>query len=209
MNIQRFPLGEIWTNCYIVWDSKGIGFIVDPGGYAECVAEFIRDNHIEVEYILLTHGHADHLGGIQEVRNLAQYGVAIHTEDADCLTDARKNLSAAMGHSFVLSSADKLLSDGEHLQIGDLGVEIIHTPGHTIGGVCYYIKDESDEILICGDTLFYRSIGRTDLPDGNELTLINSLRKLERFNDELKVYPGHGPSTTIGEEKKLNPYWPR
>ncbi len=209
MNIQRFPLGEIWTNCYIVWDSNGKGFIVDPGGYAECVAKFIRDNHIEVEYILLTHGHADHLGGIQEVRNLAQNGVAIHMDDADCLTDARKNLSAKMGYSFVLPSADKLLSDGEHLQIGNLYVEVIHTPGHTIGGVCYYVKDESDEILICGDTLFYRSIGRTDLPGGDELMLINSLRKIERFDDELKVYPGHGLSTTIGEEKKLNPYWPR
>ena len=209
MNLQRIPLGELWTNCYLIWDSSKKGIIVDPGGDAKEVAQFIRENGIDIEYILLTHGHSDHIGGLQDVRGLAKYGVAIHRDDADCLTDSRKNLSAAFGTAFSVPAAEKILSDGDRLQVGELNIEVIHTPGHTAGGVCFYIKDNKEEFLLCGDTLFMRSIGRTDLPGGNEDTLINSLRKLERFSDDIKAYPGHGPITSIGEEKRYNPYWPR
>ena len=209
MNLERIPLGELWTNCYIVWDKNKKGIIVDPGGDAKAVLQYISQNGIDIEYVLLTHGHADHIGGLEQVRALAKHGVAIHEADAACLTDARKNLSAAFGQAFCALEAEKKLSDGEILQVGELNIEVIHTPGHTLGGVCFYIKDENDEILLCGDTLFARSIGRTDLYGGDEATLINSLSKLERFKDELKAYPGHGPKTSIGEEKRYNPYWPK
>jgi len=209
MNMQRFTLGELWTNCYIVWDSDKNGLLTDPGGDAKRVKNFIEDNGIKIEYILLTHGHADHIGGLGDVRKLAKNGVAVHRDDSECLTNAAKNMSAAFGCPFTADKADIVLSDGDKLQAGKLSVEVIHTPGHTPGGVCFYISDGEDKILLCGDTLFARSIGRTDLPGGDEETLVNSLRRLECFDDGLCAYPGHGPSTTIGEEKKYNPYWPR
>lgn len=209
MNIQRFPLGELWTNCYILWDDNKKGIIVDPGGPAEYVADFVTENKIDVAYIMLTHGHADHIGGIPDVRKLSKYGVAIHTDDACCLTNPDKNLSFAFGKAFSLLEAEKLLTDGEIVTVGNLKIEVIHTPGHTLGGVCFYVEDGADKILLCGDTLFELSIGRTDLPGGDETVLINSLRKLERFPDDLEACPGHGPATNIGKEKKYNPYWPR
>jgi len=209
MNIQRFALGELWTNCYLVWDKNKTAILVDPGGDTAIVRKFIEDMGLKIEYLLLTHGHADHIAGVDEIRALCTKGVAIHEADADCLTDARKNLSVAFAGAFSVNKADVLLRDGNVFNVGELRVEVIHTPGHTSGGVCFYVKDASEELLLCGDTLFARSIGRTDLPCGDEAVLIDSLRKLERFDDRLQAYPGHGPSTTIGEERRFNPYWPR
>lgn len=209
MNMQRFTLGELWTNCYLVWDDERNGLLVDPGGDAKAVRKFIEDNGVKLAYILLTHGHADHIAGLDDVRGLAKNGVAIHCADAECLTNAEKNLSGAFGNGFRTKAAEKLISDGDIFNIGKLRIEVLHTPGHTPGGVSFYIMDGVEQIILCGDTLFARSVGRTDLPGGNEETLIKSLKRFERFENEVSAYPGHGPSTTVGEEKKYNPFWPR
>jgi len=209
MKIKRFALGQLWTNCYVVWDSGNDGIIVDPGGPAKNVETFVRDNAIKVHWILLTHGHSDHIGGVAEVRNLSENGVAVHIEDADCLTASGRNLSGMWGETFETGPADKILKDKDKIQVGTMAIDVIHTPGHTQGGVCYFIKDDSDQVLLSGDTLFARSIGRSDLPGGDEEELLESLKKLDAFPDELKVFPGHGPETTIGEERRYNPYWPR
>lgn len=208
MKIKRYALGSLWTNCYLVWDADGDGVVIDPGGPAEEVEAFIRDNDILLHWIIVTHGHSDHIGGVAELRNLAEKGVAIHSEDADCLLDPHKNLSAFMGEEIELSAADRILKDGDVLKTGSLDIRVIHTPGHTLGGICLYITDGEEQILISGDTLFARSIGRSDLPGGDEGTLIESLKKLASFPDKLRVFPGHGPETTIGAEKQYNPYWP-
>ena len=209
MNIKRFPLGTLWTNCYLIWDDSGDGFVIDPGGPAKEVEDFIRSQDIRVHWIILTHGHSDHIGGIADLRNLSENGVAIQSEDAECLTSASKNLSTDMGDALELPSAEKMLNDGDRLKVGKMTLDVIHTPGHTPGGICIVVTDGEEQILISGDTLFARSIGRSDLPGGNEDVLIESLKKLDGLPDKLRVFPGHGPETTIGAEKQYNPYWPR
>lgn len=211
MNIKRFPLGSIWTNCYLIWDKNGSGFIVDPGGPAKEVEDFIRSHDIKIHWILLTHGHSDHIGGIPDLRNLSENGVAVHADDAGCLADKNRNLSNYLGEPIEVTSADRLLKDGDTIKIGTMTVKVIHTPGHTPGGICMLVTDTSDneQLLLSGDTLFARSIGRSDLPGGDEGVLIESLKKLDGFPDKLKVFPGHGPETTIGAEKQYNPYWPK
>lgn len=209
MKIKRFPLGALWTNCYLLWDESGKGFVVDPGGPAGDVEEFIKQHDIALAWILLTHGHGDHIGGVADLRNLSENGVAIHFEDASSLTDASANLSMYMGCSVKLASAERLLNDGDELDIGSMNVKVIYTPGHTPGGVCFLVSDGDEKLLLSGDTLFARSIGRSDLPGGHEPTLIDSLKKLSALPDDLEVFPGHGPETNIGEERRYNPYWPR
>lgn len=209
MKIKRFALGTLWTNCYLVWDSKGNGVVFDPGGPAEEVEKFIKNNDIRLHWIVLTHGHGDHIGGIPDLRNLSEHGVAVHYADAKCLTDANVNLSGLMGAPVEFAAADKELSDGDVINIGSLVLNVIYTPGHTEGGICVLITDGSEKILISGDTLFARSIGRSDLPGGDEEKLLKSLQRLNDLPDDLKVFPGHGPETTIGEEKRFNPYWQR
>ncbi|MDO4987505.1 MAG: MBL fold metallo-hydrolase [Synergistes sp.] len=209
MNIKRFPLGALWTNCYIIWDENKDGFIVDPGGSADEVRDFVALNGIKVHLILLTHGHTDHIGGVCDVRDLAKCGVAVHVEDADCLTNADRNLSSIFDVPFTIKEAEKLLSDGDVLEIGTLKLKVIHTPGHTPGGICVVVSDADESVLISGDTLFARSVGRSDLPGGDEDTLYDSLKRLVGLPKDMRVLPGHGAETTIGTEERFNPYWPR
>ena len=209
MNIRRFPLGFLWTNCYVVWSDTKDAVVVDPGGDTTEVQEFLKSEKLSLRWIMLTHGHGDHIMGVGELRHLASEGVAIHTEDADCLTNANENLSGNMGQPAVFDGADRLLKDGDVVEVGGMKITVIHTPGHTRGGCCFYVEEGGDELLLSGDTLFARSVGRSDLPGGDERILMESLKKLENMADGIKVYPGHGPDTTIGEERVLNPFWPR
>ena len=209
MQIKRFPLGMLMTNCYVVYSRTKDALVVDPGGPAAEVKSFMDDEGLTLRKVLLTHGHSDHLFGVGDLRNLAVDGVAIHSGDSDCLTDAEANLSARMGAPISFDPADNFLSDGDEFCVGDMKVRVIHTPGHTVGGCCFLITEGDESILMSGDTLFAESVGRSDLPGGDESILNESLLKLSDFPDSLKVYPGHGPATTIGHEKKRNPFWPR
>jgi glyoxylase-like metal-dependent hydrolase (beta-lactamase superfamily II) len=209
MKIERCQGGELWTNCYVVSNEQKDAVVVDPGGPMKDVISYIERNGLRLARIMLTHGHGDHIMGLGEVRALSAGGVCVHAEDAGCLVSASKNLSAMMGLPSEFKPADSLISDGDSIQIGGMKIEIIHTPGHTKGGCCFHFTDGPDALLISGDTLFARSVGRTDLPGGDEATLVESLKKLDPLPDSLPVYPGHGPSTVLGEERRLNPYWPR
>lgn len=209
MKLKRFALGELWTNCYLVWDDDGEAFIVDPGAPAEEVADFVREKGLRVHWIFLTHGHGDHIGGVSDVRSMSENGVAVHEKDAPCLVSAKHNLSSYVGGAVELAAADRMLRDGDILKAGRMEIKVIHTPGHTLGGVSLLVSEGDEKILFSGDTLFARSVGRTDLPGGDEDTLMKSLEKLEPLPDEIRVFPGHGPETILGDEKRFNPYWPR
>lgn len=208
MEDKRFPLGSLWTNGFLIWDENKKGFFVDPGGDPEEVLSFIEDNGIELEAILLTHGHSDHIGGLEKLSFMVEH-VYIHSDDVEMISNSDLNLSQFLGDSISISLDVKILNGGEKLNVGNMEILVIHTPGHTSGSCCFYVKDASGSLLLSGDTLFASSVGRTDLPGGDYDALINSLSRLSGYPDELRVLPGHGPETLLGKEKRNNPFWPR
>lgn len=204
MEVIKKSLGQMGTNCYVVWDENTLeAAVVDPGFEDQQIGDIINDNKLKVKYILLTHGHFDHLGGVNQIKQLTGAKVLIHENDADCLVDSKRNLSALAGIDMVLAPADGYLNENETITLGEIVIRIIHTPGHSKGGVCFL----ADGQLIAGDTLFNTSIGRTDFADGDLSELLNAIEmKLFILDDATIVLPGHGGNTTIGYEKMHNPF---
>lgn len=204
MKIIRIPAGIYAANCYIIFDeSTRDGIVVDPGGDVDDLLVSITENKVQVKHIILTHGHGDHIGGVIGLKKALGASVLIHELDKDMLIDGSKNLSTAMSMGSIEIEPDRLIEDGDIVKIGDLNIEVIHTPGHTLGGICLKIGNN----LITGDTLFAGSIGRTDLLGGDYDTIIKSIKnKLMIYSDETIVYPGHGTSSTIGKERISNPF---
>lgn len=195
----RMEVGIIETNCYIfIDDDTKVGMIVDPGGDATKILESVKEHDIKVKYIVLTHGHWDHIGAVDRVKFHTGAQVLIHQLDAECLSESNKNLGYMFGIVTTEIKPDKLLQDGDEINVGNTTFKVIHTPGHTPGGICL----ESEKILISGDTLFMGTVGRTDLPGASHEALIDSIKiKLMKLKDDVVVYPGHGYSTTIGKER--------
>ncbi|MBN1327119.1 MAG: MBL fold metallo-hydrolase [Candidatus Cloacimonetes bacterium] len=205
MKYQLFNvLPEFGTNTYLIWDEQsGEGMLIDPAAADISMMDKILEMNIRIKYIVNTHGHGDHIAGNAMASDVFKAPVAIHSRDSGMLIDPAKNLSLYWEQNLRLPSADILLSDGDQLELAGETVKIIHTPGHTPGGICLLC----DDFLISGDTLFAESIGRTDLPGGDYKTLIRSIKeKLFSLSDKLLVLPGHGDSTTIGTEKTDNPF---
>lgn len=203
--IERIVLGMVSTNCYFVYKEKtGEAIVFDPADQGEQIYELLQENHITVKAIMLTHGHFDHIMGVKALQQLSGCKVYAAEEEKDLLENASLNCSNQIGRPYTLS-ADNYSADLQILDICGFRIQVIHTPGHTKGSTCYYFINEN--ILISGDTLFETSIGRTDLPTGSQSALIHSIKdKLFILDDNVKVYPGHGEETTIGYEKKYNPY---
>ena len=211
MHYKRFPLGALWTNGYLFWDETSKdSFFIDPGGNTKDVQDFMEANGLSLKMILLTHGHIDHTAGIHELVPMTGSNIFIASEDAEMLRHPSKELQELLRVKFDGLEDFKELSDGMMIEFSGYTIKVISTPGHTEGSVCFLITDsEGHKILVSGDTLFAQSVGRTDLEGGDSVKLENSLRKLAELDDGLHVLPGHGPDTSIGSERELNPYWPR
>ena len=203
MKLKSIVVGPVGTNCYIMSSDSKDCFIVDPGEDADRISNYIKSEGLDVYGILLTHGHFDHITAVNELRDEFNCPVFAGADEEKMLLDSNLNSCGfGMGAPVVIKDVN-YLSDGEEFNIADFTIKTLFTPGHTPGGVCYYIKKEG--ILFSGDTLFCMSVGRTDFPGGSSSTLIRSIKeKLLPLPDDTKVYTGHGEATDIGFEKQNN-----
>lgn len=202
MILERLEVTSFLMNCYIIGCEKTRACaIIDPGGSFSVIDEKIIDLGLEPKMILLTHGHSDHIGAVQELKDKYNIPVYIHELDAEFIKNPDLNHSYDLFRKIISIDYDNLLKDGQIIELGELKIEVIHTPGHTPGGVCFKVEN----IILTGDTLFNHSIGRTDLEGGSMDDIISSIvNKILIYDDEVKLYPGHNSSTSIGVEKKEN-----
>ncbi|WP_066637822.1 MBL fold metallo-hydrolase [Desulfolucanica intricata] len=204
MVFEGFSVGMMAANCYIIGcEETKEACVIDPGDEDKKILSKLEKHGLNCRYIILTHGHVDHIGALGDVQKATGAKVLIHKDDADMLTSPGKNLSSLMGGRLQFAAPDRELTDGDIIKVGKIKLEVIHTPGHTPGGICLKV----DHFLITGDTLFAGSVGRSDFPGGSHEQLIASIKnKLLRFPDDTMVFPGHGPESNIGSEKQSNPF---
>lgn len=199
MFLKHLTTGMLSSNCYILGDA-GEGAVIDPGVEHGCVAGILEEQRLALKYIILTHAHVDHILQMEELRLACGGKVVIHEEDGPLLGNAILNGTIAFGLNLTFDEADLLVKDGDSLELGCVKLEILHTPGHTPGSICV----KAGDCLFSGDTLFRLGVGRTDLGAGDYNCLMNSLKKLMKLDESLKVCPGHGSATDIGYEKNNN-----
>jgi hydroxyacylglutathione hydrolase len=202
--IKRLVVGHLSANCWIVGDTgSGLGMVIDPGDQAAQIQREIRETGLDITIIVLTHGHSDHIAALYDVQEMTGADVAIHREDADFL-EGWGEYSSQFGISYrTPHPPDRLLRDGDIIEVGNMSFQVIHTPGHTPGSICLLSGDK----VFTGDTLFRRGIGTTLMPGSSRPQLLESIRtRLMALPDETKIYPGHGRETTIGAERRDNPY---
>ncbi|MFA5339598.1 MAG: MBL fold metallo-hydrolase [Candidatus Omnitrophota bacterium] len=199
--LKVLPVGPIAANCYIFGCAETKeAVIIDPGADDKDIKQQVAELGLSPKCVINTHGHADHIGANSKMG----LPVFIHASDAQCLTNPMKNVSGMIGIPVCSPPASRLLEDGDTIEVGNLVLEVLHTPGHSQGSICLWCEDA----VFTGDTLFAEGVGRTDLPGGSEAALMRSIKeKLFTLPDATKVYPGHGPATTIGYEKGHNPFF--
>lgn len=230
MEVKTLVVGPIQTNCHIVSCGGGECMIVDPGGDASRIIAYLRAAKLKVKYIVNTHGHCDHIMANPELKQAYPAAeILIHKLDAPALTDGNQNLSLFLGTSFSSPPADRFIAEGDMIEVGACRFKVIHLPGHTLGHICLIYEppgifvvqggiesriqskrggERAVPVVFSGDTLFAGGIGRTDFPGGSHNALISGIRKkLFTLPDDTIVYSGHGPETTIGEEKRSNPFF--
>lgn len=202
MEMITLILGELGTNCYILDCGNNQAIAIDIGGTPQKILNILKTENLNLKAILLTHGHYDHVAGVESVRQATGAEVYIHEKDAIMLESGKANLAYQLS-SEIYQPVQKyqVVQDGDILKIGNLEIQVMHTPGHTSGSVCYIIGNQ----IFCGDTIFKGSIGRTDL-GGNVSDMKKSLQKIARLEQNYELYPGHFYSSTLAIEKKQNPY---
>ena len=207
MKTSRIPSEGYGSNCWLICDGdSGEYAIVDPSAPVEIVMAFLQKRGLEygkMKYVLLTHGHFDHILAADDVRDISHAPLAVHSADAQCLTDSMKNeYKYFFRKELVMRPAEIILKDSDQLYIGNNKIKVMHTPGHTPGSVCFI----TDDSIYSGDTLFDMSVGRTDLEGGDPAELQNSLRRLAALDGDYTLYPGHGSVSTLEKQRLLNPY---
>ncbi|MCM1107290.1 MAG: MBL fold metallo-hydrolase [Blautia sp.] len=205
LKVEQYVVGPVQTNCYFVINEETKELLViDPGAGAKQLAGRVREQELKPAAILLTHGHFDHAAGAQELAAELGVQIYIHEADRETLADPKSNVSWMMGEGAVYQ-ADIFLKDGQELDLAGFHIRVLHTPGHTVGGACYYFPYE--DTLFSGDTLFCGSVGRTDFEGGSMANLVRSIKeKLLVLPERTVVYTGHGEATTIESERMYNSY---
>ena len=205
MKIEQYCVGEVATNCYfVINDETKEMLIIDPGDFAQMLAEKIKQKGLKPQAILLTHGHFDHAMAAEELAEIFHIKVYAHESEKNTLEQPQLNVSAMIGKRDSYH-ADVYVKEGEILKLANMELKVLHTPGHTEGGCCYYL--EKEQVVFSGDTLFCQSVGRTDFPGGSMSQIVRSIKeKLMVLPDVTKVYPGHMDITTIGKERAYNPF---
>lgn len=206
MQITCMPSGMLGVNTYLAIDEEtNKGFIVDPGGYNPMLTKKVQDDNVIIEYIIITHGHADHICGVNaHRRDFPDARIVANAAEEPMLNDENFNMSASFGTPDTVKP-DILVNDGDEINVGSITLKFFHTPGHSPGGMCIY--SEKDNVVFCGDTLFRQSVGRTDFPGCSFSELMSSIKeKLFTLPDNTNVFPGHMGSTTIEFEKRNNPF---
>ena len=204
MIIKTIVVGPLDVNCYIFGceDTK-VAAIIDPGDNADEIIKVIDKEGLKPEFIINTHAHFDHIGGVKAIQEHFKIDFLLHKEDSFLIENASEQATVFGLSPIPKPDVNKFVNNGDKISLGDKIINVIHTPGHSPGGVCYYV----DNNIFVGDTMFAGSIGRTDLPGGSYETLINSIKeRLFPLGDSTIVYPGHGPSTTIKNEREHNPF---
>lgn len=206
ITIKTLVVSMFRTNCYLIKNEEtGEGFIIDPGEHPKELMEAANEAGVRLCAVLLTHGHLDHFRAAEKIRETLNIPIYAQSEELPLLADGERNLTLCfLRHSITLEGVLPL-SDNHEFEIAGTRIRVLHTPGHTVGGCCYYLWEEG--VLFSGDTLFYRSVGTTDFPGGNSRILADSIRnRIYPLPPETVVYPGHGESTTVGEERRENPF---
>lgn len=203
MRLESIVIPPIMENCYILHDDKN-AIVFDPGGDFESIKEFVDGKSLKVSAIMLTHGHFDHIGAAEKLKQHTSAPIYAHAGDMELIANGSDHAARFGVSPFDIPIIDKFVENDEKISFGFVEIKVIHTPGHSEGSVCYYI--EKDKLLISGDTLFAESVGRTDLPGGDFETIEKSIKeRLYTMPENTIVYPGHGYRTTIVHEKKFNP----
>ena len=205
MIFKSIKTGRLATNCYILGCPETLeGIVVDPGDEANYILTLIEEENLKIKYIVNTHGHADHIGANEEIKNATGAKLLIHNDDADFLINPEMNLSVYSAQVISGPAADQFLDDGDEIKVGStILLKVLHTPGHTPGCICL----QGENFILTGDTLFAGSIGRTDFPKGSYEQIIKSIKeKLLPLPNHLLVYPGHGPSSNLQREKESNSF---
>ena len=203
MIVQTLSVGPMQANCYVLGcEETRSALVIDPGDEAARIICIINENKLQLELIVNTHGHVDHIVANEILKAHTSAQLCIHSADADMLVNPQKNLSFFIGTPVSSPAPDRILAHGDILEVGTLHIEVMHTPGHSQGSICLV----GDGCIFTGHLMFAGGIGRYDFPGSSYADLMDSLKKVMTLDDDLVVYPGHGPVTTIGDERRTNPF---
>ena len=203
MNIKAISVGPLEANCYILWNKSKNSIVIDPGAEANLILKFLKNQQLDVSVYLVTHAHIDHISALAELSRKRPAPIGMHSADLKWAFDPIKKLSFYPAPERP-EKITRILADTQEWDDGNLSYKIIGTPGHSPGSVCFYFQEE--HILFSGDTLFQGSVGRTDLPASDPRLLNASLKKLRALPTDTRIYPGHGPETTLKIELQINPF---